>query len=265
VGTVSGVQVGRRRIGILVIATGRYHRFVPGLAESLGRFFCGGHDVRLFLFTDAPELYCGLDGVTPILIPHEPWPLVTLLRYHRFCDHKDVLASMDLLFYCDVDMRVVSNCGEEVFPDVESGLVGVEHPGYCNMPRPKSGLDRLLERLGMTHRTEERSLRGPYESNPQSTAYVRPTEGNIYFCGGFNGGTTSAFLRMAGAICRSINADLSRNYIAVWHDESHLNRYFIDHPPKVLAPSYAYPESSDLPFRKMILALDKDHDEVRGC
>ena len=53
---------------------------------------------------------------------------------------------------------------------------------------------------------------------------------------------------------------LSRN----WHHESHLNRYFIDNPPTImLSPEYCYPENWDIPFKKRLLALDKNHEECR--
>ena len=60
-------------------------------------------------------------------------------------------------------------------------------------------------------------------------------------------------------------SDMQKNLIAVWHDESHLNRYLISHQDKVktLLPSYCYPESWNLPYPKKILALDKDHEAIR--
>ena len=61
----------------------------------------------------------------------------------------------------------------------------------------------------------------------------------------------------------NIDKDLIKEYIAIWHDESHLNRYFINNPPKKLSPSYCYPESWNLPFERKILALDKNHSELR--
>lgn len=52
--------------------------------------------------------------------------------------------------------------------------------------------------------------------------------------------------------------------MAVWHDESHWNRYCIDHKPTtILSPSYCYPESWNLPYKKRLLALDKDHIAYR--
>ena len=60
-----------------------------------------------------------------------------------------------------------------------------------------------------------------------------------------------------------IDDDASRGITAIWHDESHWNRYLIDHPPEVaLPPTYCCPESWSMAGRK-ILALDKDHAAMR--
>ena len=73
---------------------------------------------------------------------------------------------------------------------------------------------------------------------------------------------------MAGAIMGRIDQDDKNGIVAVWHDESHLNRYlsetFALDQLKTLTPSYCYPESWNLPFKKKILALDKNHAEVRS-
>ncbi len=69
---------------------------------------------------------------------------------------------------------------------------------------------------------------------------------------------------MSQAIETNIDSDLNKGIIAVWHDESHLNRYFIDHPPtKILCPSYCYYERTNLPFSKKIITVDKDLYEMR--
>jgi len=171
---------------------------------------------------------------------------------------------MDFLFYCDADMLFVDYVNQDILPDNDSQLIGVEHPGACLMPRPRNKFNKLLKRLHLWHRTVEERFRGSYETNPISTAYVRPDEGEIYYAGGFVGGATGAFLEMSSCIRKNVDKDFDNNHIAIWHDESHLNRYFIDHPPKTLSPSYCYPESWDLPFEKRILALDKDHQKLRN-
>ena len=143
---------------------------------------------------------------------------------------------MDYLYYCDVDMRFVGDVGDEILEE----RVATQHPGY-------------YER------------RGTPETNPDSLACVFPHEDMQYFAGGFNGGSSCEYLKMSNKISENIDIDYSRNIIAVWHDESHMNRYFVDNKPtKILTPSYCYGESMNIPFEKKLIALDKNHLEIRS-
>lgn len=50
-------------------------------------------------------------------------------------------------------------------------------------------------------------------------------------------------MEMSEVIADRVNKDLDNDIIAVWHDESHMNRYMIDNPPTLeLSPEYCYPE-----------------------
>lgn len=225
----------QKNIGLLVIATGKYDIFIKPLLDSVRKFFLVNHKVTVYLFTDKTVLEEGNIKVIPQ--EHEGWPYATLHRYHVFNKHREILSKMDYLYYCDVDMLFVDNVGEEVL----GSRVAVLHPGYYQ------------------------GNRGTYETNPISTAYVPSYEGSHYFAGGFNGGSSEEFLNMSRVIERNIEQDKTRgNYIAVWHDESHLNKYLIQNTPTlILPPSYCYPESWDLPFDKRLIALDKNHREIR--
>ena len=94
----------------------------------------------------------------------------------------------------------------------------------------------------------------------------------MYYAGGFNGGTPAAFLTLAETLATAIARDRAAGITARWHDESHLNRYLVDHPPTVsLSPSYCYPEewhesgppAGDEPLVPRIVALRKQHAVVR--
>jgi hypothetical protein len=82
--------------------------------------------------------------------------------------------------------------------------------------------------------------------------------------GAFFGGRTSIFLSIAERCSEAIDDDLKRGIVAVWHDESHLNRYYCDHPPDlVLPPNYCYPEASGLPYEAKLMVMNKDHELIR--
>ena len=229
------------KVGLLVIATGKYDQFIPMLYKSMKKHFLNNHDVTMFVFTD--QEMPKKEGIISLPHTHEPWPNPTLKRYHVFDKYKEELSKMDYLYYCDADMRFVSEIGDEIFPDSESNLTATEHPGFYG------------------------GRRGTYETRAESTAYVSDNEGECYFAGGFNGGTAEAFLKMSEIIKERVDKDLTNGIIAIWHDESQINRYLIDNKPKVLDSSYCYPEywlnTNSFNLAPKLVALVKNHNEVR--
>jgi histo-blood group ABO system transferase len=229
----------RYKIGLCIVATGKYIQFVQQLIESADLYFLPNHDVTYFVFTDGePESHKNM-----IKIPHKKlgWPYDTMMRLEAYHRAAEQLAEMDYLFALDADMRFVDTVGDEILGE----RVGTLHPGFFNKPR--------------AHFT--------YESkNLDSTAYIRPDEGKHYFAGGFWGGNRTEFLELCRVCVENIYTDLATAFIAEWHDESHLNRYFIDHNPTViLSPSYCYPETQTLrpDCPKKLLALNKNHTAMR--
>jgi histo-blood group ABO system transferase len=216
------------------MATGRYDLFAKNLIKSAREFFLQECEVTYFVFTD--QAMIEEQDVKVIYQKRLGWPYDTMMRFQVYLEHKELFQDYDYLFSIDADMLFASSVGEEILGD----LIGTEHPGFFG------------------------GKRGSFESRPQSTAYIGPEEESMYFAGGFYGGKKEEFLKLIATTSENIQQDLDNGIIAVWHDESHLNRYFIDHPPTVkLTPSYCYPESWKIPFVKKLLALDKDHAEVR--
>lgn len=168
----------------------------------------------------------------------------TLKRFNYFIKEKEFISQFDYCFYFDVDMGIVDNVGEEVLGD----LVATMHPYQSFYPK------------------EQRS----YDRNPKSLAYVPVgEEGENYYAGGFNGGSTKRFLEMAEVLADRVTKDLENDVIALWHDESHMNRYLIDNPPALsLTPSYCFAEEQmqniDYPFSPKIIALKKNHQQLRS-
>lgn len=228
------------KICILTIATNKYLKFIEPLYNSIAENFLTDHDINCLLLTDHE---CETsDNVKVSFIDHEPWPMPTLKRYNYFLKEKDYILEHDYCFYLDADMRIHSPVGEEVLGD----LVGTIHPWKFNQV------------------PEEFS----YERNPESLAYIPMGKGINYFAGGFNGGKTDKFIEMSEVIADRVNKDLENNIVAVWHDESHMNRYMVDNPPtKILTPTYCFPEellgNPNYPFEPKIIALQKNHSALR--
>jgi hypothetical protein len=189
----------------IVIATGtpECRESARKLLVSMEEHFGFSYDVMVF--TDVPQ-YEGIN----VYQEHFGWPKVTLMRYHSILAQKHLFMWYDYVFYIDADMLIASDiAAEELASD---GLTAVLHPGFVST----------------------------FERNPESAAYIEgyPT----YYQGCLIGGVTRDFVKMCEAIVNGVDADNAKGIVAVWHDESHLNRYLEDHPPaKILSPAYCYP------------------------
>ena len=230
------------KILILTIATNKYIQFVERLYDNIEENFLNGHDIQWLLFTEHDVETS--DNIKVSQIEHEDWPMPTLKRYNYFIKEKEFISQFDYCYYFDVDMGIVGKVGDEILGD----LVATMHPYQSFYPK------------------EQRT----YDRNPQSHAYVpQGKEGELYYAGGFNGGSTEKFLEMSKVIAERVTDDLHRGVIALWHDESQMNRYLIDNPPTLsLTPSYCFAEEQmqnpDYPYEAKIIALKKDHDELRS-
>jgi histo-blood group ABO system transferase len=224
------------KIGLLIIATNKYTEFLQPLIESADKFFLKEHDVTYFVFTNNKVDIKTSRTVVFIDTEHKEWPWMTLGRYRIFSNNSIWFYDTDYLYYIDVDMLFVDNVGEEILGE----LVVTQHPGYYN---------------GGDWR----------ETRPQSMACIPLDKQIKYVAGGFNGGKTANFIKMANILANNIDTDYNNGIIAVWHDESHLNKYiaYYQSELKLLAPSYCYGEHMNLPFKKRIVALTKKHEEFR--
>lgn len=201
------------KIAIITIATGKYSKIFPNFKDKLLKNFLSDKDRTILLFTDN----LNLNHETSIYIPHLPWPLCTLLRFHHINRYKDRFEDYNYIYYLDVDMIAEDLIDEEVLPD-NNKIVCVSH--YWN------NTYELYENI-----------------NERSTAYVPKSDTTNYqYCQGcFFGSTKDSFFKMSYELENNINIDLKNNIIAKWHDESHLNKYIISHPCKILNKGYAHP------------------------
>jgi hypothetical protein len=231
-------------IGVMIISTGgpRYTQFIPALRDSLRAFFPPHQTI---LFTDAADDF-GVDIKIPYSV--SGWPIGTLMRYKAFLGARDILEQYDYLFYLDCDMKIMAPIdASEICGD---GITAVIHPAWGIYP------------LG-------------YEKNPKSLAYIAeeprspqyPDSNFVYYQGCVQGGKTQNYLDMCTLLSHNIDLDLTNGgYIAIRHDESHLNRYLADHPPAIaLDPVYAFPQTSNAYStvhgrQPRILHLEKDQE-----
>lgn len=244
-----------KRIAVLYIATGRYIVFWNQFYQSAEKFLLPKHKKTYFLFTDAQNLKLP-ENVVQVYQKQEPWPLITLKRYHFFLRLAEQLKTFDYIYFFNANIILKQEITEEIFPTDEQEIMVALHPGYYRVP-----VNHL-----------------PYDRNSKSRAFIPQNEGKYYVLGGFNGGTAAGFLKMAQKIKEETDAGLNSGIIPLWHDESMLNRYLLTQTkhglsPLILLPEYAVPETGCSrvdefrPYTKIII-LDKNnyggHAWLRG-
>lgn len=226
------------RIGLCLIATGKYDIFLQPLIDSVDKYFFRNDSISIYLFSDKIPNLIHSDRISLTFIPteHKPFPYATLYRYKYFTAGADLIDT-DYIFYSDVDMRFVSEVGREILGDI----VCVQHPGFYKGGWGSGGCD------------------------PKSLAYLPIDVCKDYMAGGFQGGKRDKYMLACEVMKQRIDIDESNGVLAQWHDETHWNFYLKTFAEniKVLTPSYCYPESWHIGFPKRILALDKDHAKMR--
>lgn len=226
------------KIAINVIATNKYLYFLDKLCHSISNNFDEYIKISIIVYTNMeipPSVVERNNRINfrRVHIEHEDWPYTTLKRFEYFMKDADFLLSCDYCYYIDADSMLVSKIDNDIFP--ESGMVGTIHPCLYNGT-------------------------GTPERNPDSKAFIPHEANNRYYCGGFFGGKSDQFIKMSREIMDNINDDLSRGIIAVWHDESHINKYFYDNTPEIILDHpFAVAENlTPIKEESKILFLDKN-------
>lgn len=213
------------KVAILTIATGKYISMFENLQNSIFDKFLPNHEKTIFLYTDCD--YPSTDTIKVNKIHHLPWPLNSLLRFNYFNSIIDELKRYDLIYYMDSDIVVNSIIDNEVIPK-NNEILAVQHYWYEN-------------------------LIGTYElKNKNSTAYVDESSLSIgqYCQACFFGSKTEDFIKMNSTLNNNVIEDLKNNIIAIWYDESHLNKYILNVPCKRLHSGYAHPSVYDISINK---------------
>lgn len=229
------------KVAALYICTGKYIAFWPEFYTSAEQYLLPGCEVHYFVFTDAAELQGEKENPRIHRCPQEAysWPFATLRRFEIFLSREEELKTFDYIFFFNANAQIMTSITPEMFlPRPERGehLLFVQHPAFYTKPNYEFTYDR----------------------NPRSKAFIPMGVGRYYVCGGVNGGESGAFLKLCHTLDRRIRKDLDRDVIALWHDESHINRYILFRKDfRLLSPSYCWPEGWNLPLPCRILIRSK--------
>ncbi|MEE6522047.1 hypothetical protein FKM82_020450 [Ascaphus truei] len=232
------------RIGLTVFAIKKYTVFVKTFLETAEKFFMVGHKVNYYVFTDRASeipnitLSEGRHLVVLDVPSYKRWQEVTMRRMEiiRNYSRELFINEVDYLVCVDVDMRFNDHVGVESL----SNVFGTLHPGYFGASRQYF----------------------TYERRSQSQACIPSDEGDFYYAGGYFGGTVEEVFKLTNHCHQAIMTDKENNIEAIWHDESHLNKYFLYHKPtKILSPEYLWADYGGSPAavkRRRFIAIPKD-------
>lgn len=222
--------------GLISVATGEYNRFIPKLIET-SQFFFENH---FYIFTDQPNRY-KQENVTVIEIEHLGWPKMPLLRFEMLHKFHSIFKE-DHLFLIDSEAEFKMSINK-IFNNpkcpVDSSLVATMHR---NITRKRKEFN--------------------YETRPESSAFISEDEGEKYFACGLVGGSNEEFKKLCKTLTESIRKDIKKGIRAIWGDESHLNRYFIDNEPTlILPPNFMCPQFNSY-FIQYITHRDKKFKKI---
>lgn len=238
------------KVAICFIGTGKYLNFLPKYYENVEKYFLPNCEKTFLVFTDG-ELENVPDNVLVYPQEHLDWPHITLTRFEIIRRAEEVISKNDWFVFIDADALVVDEITEDEFFNNDKLFFGVHHPcHFLEMP-------------------PHNKFPGAFETNTLSKACISESDDtSVYYQGCLWGGKVPEVLSMIENLASTVNEDLENNVIAVWHDESHLNKFFVDNKNKVntLSPSFAYPEvfSSYCNFEPKIVHLEKNNSKYHA-
>uniref|UniRef100_A0AAY5EEK9 Globoside alpha-1,3-N-acetylgalactosaminyltransferase 1, like 2 n=1 Tax=Electrophorus electricus TaxID=8005 RepID=A0AAY5EEK9_ELEEL len=212
-------------VATTVFAPGKYVWFLKDFLESAERHYMQGYHVHYYIFTDQPEavpmVTLGANrSLTTLKIPSSNrWQEITLHRMEKLQKliKTQLTNEVDYMFSLNVDTKFSGHWGAETLGDI----VAVIHPGYYSRPYDEF----------------------PYERRPESQAYIPQGMGDYYYGGAVFGGRVEEVHRLVKTCLMQLDLDKANSIEAMWHEESHLNKYFLyNKPTKILSPEYQWQE-----------------------
>jgi hypothetical protein len=231
-------------IGVYGIFIGTYKCLYKGWIDNISRMFFPDTEKKFYIVTDDPKLPVYNDNTFIFVTESIGWPYETLYRFKYFLNFRacDVFAS-DIIYFVNANGRFKILVSNDVMP-TDTNYVFTKHHGYLNKSYANMS----------------------FEKNPISTAYVVPHANLVYYGGGFYGATTINFMQMCRILDLRITEDEKNGYIAVWHDESHLNWYantLLKNTGRALSINYHVPEEhKDKYYDRVLVYLDKNSTKM---
>jgi len=219
---------------IFVIATGKYITYFKDLYNDLSG--CANYVGRIDLvlltdqnFEENNEAQFRKIKVYKKHAAFDDWVSATLLRFKQITKYESELPKQNIV-WLDADMRIVNpkEFCEQIL--AMKNMTFARHPGFLfSFTKFRNfGFRRTMKTLiSYTQRVFHGQIfNGTWENNRISSAYIKSSDRRRYIHGAIWGGPKENFVEMCRELDRLVDDDLKNDYIALWHDESHINRYF---------------------------------------
>ncbi|XP_051270556.1 alpha-1,3-galactosyltransferase 2-like isoform X2 [Dicentrarchus labrax] len=235
-------------VALTVFAVGRYlDAYLSTFLNSSEHHFMVDLPVTYYVFTDNPEKMPDIKlapqrSIKVIKVErHARWQDISMMRMKAISGviESDIRHRCTHVFCFDVDQVFTGRFGSEALGD----SVAVLHAYYYRLPR----------------------MWYTYDRNLKSKAYME--NGDFYYHAAVFGGSWRSVKALTEACYQSIMEDKENGVEALWHDESHLNKYMWLHKPsRVLSPEYCWDTSigyrTDIRVSRLLWA-PKHYDSLR--
>ena len=247
-----------KHVGLVFLGTSKYADFFPFWYHGVTNFLFEGCKKTIFAASDRiQEDMFNKPNVVGAHLEHQPWPYITLNRFTYICQFLQVMedSGVEYVLFLDADLFAQQKITfDEVF-DPDLPLVGVLHPGKIDNPDWHSFVTEGESRSNVVKYAD---------------ADITTIKEKAYRQGCLWGGTLEEVTKMCRGLSEAIEEDYSKGIIADWHDESHMNCWFLANEDKVktLPSSFAFPDQAhwyrvlgEAGLSPMMLHIDKPMSE----
>ena len=239
------MQQKNRKYALISIATNIYVEYWQELVLSVDKVLKDPSILQIVLFTDQlPEMKKWSEDLKSkidflfIDIPSYVWPEATLYRYSIISKSMNLINS-EICIYIDADMKFESDLIQELEEmEIDNRMYFAPHPGFkIEKSATTYSYEKLRRKLLRFFSTKHK---GSWERNPNSTAFVSNKKRKIYLHGAIWLGRRDIYKHFINECAENVDTDWNRGIIAKWHDESHLNAFFVHSGGNILSSRFSW-------------------------